>query len=214
MSGGGQAPRQASQGGGIISLFVSHPNAANLLMVLMIIFGVFSLTRINTQFFPSIEADTIRVSVSWPGASAEDVEANILEVVEPAVHFIDGVKDMDSYAREGSASISLEFERGADMQKALSDIESAVSGVTNLPDDADTPEVSFSQRRDGVARLAIVGPYSEAALRHYAKTFRDDLVARGIDKVTFTGLRDEEIMITVPERDLRRLDLTLSLIHI
>ncbi|HMB48666.1 MAG TPA: efflux RND transporter permease subunit, partial [Afifellaceae bacterium] len=60
------------QGGGIISLFVSHPNAANLLMVLMVIFGVFSLTRINTQFFPSVEADTITVSVSWPGASAED----------------------------------------------------------------------------------------------------------------------------------------------
>jgi multidrug efflux pump subunit AcrB len=196
-------------GGGIVSLFVRHPNAANLLMVLMVIFGVFSLTRINTQFFPSVETDTISISVNWPGASAEDVEANVLELVEPAVHFLDGVKEMRSYAREGSASISLDFERGADMQKALSDVEAAVSGVSNLPDDAETPEVSFSQWYDGVARLAIVGPYSEAALRHYAKMFRDDLVARGIDKVTFTGLRDEEIMITVPERDLRRLELTV-----
>ena len=195
--------------GGIIPLFVGHPNAANLLMVLMVIFGIFALTRINTQFFPSVATDTIRISVSWPGASAEDVETNILEIVEPAVHYLDGVKEMTSYAREGSASISLDFERGADMQKALSDVEAAVSGITNLPDDAETPDVSFSQWYEGVARLALVGPYSEEALRHFAKRFRDDLVARGIDKVTFTGLRDEEIVVTVPERDLRRLDLTL-----
>ncbi|HMB47615.1 MAG TPA: efflux RND transporter permease subunit, partial [Afifellaceae bacterium] len=136
-------------------------------------------------------------------------DANILEIVEPAVQFVDGVKEMNSYAREGSATIRLEFERNADMQKALSDIEAAVTGVTNLPQDADTPDVSFSQWYDGVARLAIVGPFSEAALRYYAKKFRDDLVTRGIDKVTFTGLRDDEIIVTVPERDLRRLDLTV-----
>ncbi len=206
--------RAAAQRGerqrGIIALFVDHPNAANLLMVLMVIFGIFSLTRINTQFFPSVETDTIRVSVSWPGASAEDVEANILEIVEPEVRFLDGVKEMDSYAREGSASISLEFERTADMQKALSDVEAAVSGISNLPEGAETPDVSFSQWFDGVARLALVGPYSEGALRFYAKKFRDDLVGRGIDKVTFTGLRDEEIIVTLPERDLRRLDLTIN----
>lgn len=194
---------------GIIPMFVGHPNAANLLMVLMVIFGIFSLTRINTQFFPSVATDTIQVSVSWPGASAEDVETNILEIVEPAVHYLDGVKEMSSTAREGFASISLDFERGADMQKALSDVEAAVSGISNLPEDAETPDVSFSQWYEGVARLALVGPYSEEALRHFAKKFRDDLVARGIDRVTFTGLRDEEIMVTVPERDLRRLDLTL-----
>ena len=55
MTAGGPAPqrgsRHESEGGGVISLFVSHPNAANLLMVLMVIFGIFSLTRINTQFF-------------------------------------------------------------------------------------------------------------------------------------------------------------------
>lgn len=195
--------------GGLISLFVDHPNAANLLMALMVIVGVYSLARINTQFFPSVEADTIRVAVAWSGASAEDVEENVLEIIEPEIRYIDGVKDMDSYAREGSGSILIEFERNADMQKALSDIEAAVSSISNLPEDADTPEVSYSQWYDGVARLALVGPYSEETLRYYAKKFRDDLVGRGIDRVTFTGLRDEEILVTAEERDLRRLDLTV-----
>jgi len=195
---------------GIVSLFARHSNAANLLMALMIIFGLYSLARINTQFFPSVVTDTIRVTIAWSGASAEDVEANILEVVEPVVRFIDGVDKLRTYAREGVASLQLDFERGADMQKALSDVEAAVSGITTLPEDADTPKVSFSQWFDGVARLSISGTYSEAALKAIAKRMRDDLVGRGIDKVTLTGLRDEEIAVAVPERQLRRLELTLG----
>ena len=71
-------------GGGIISLFARHSNAANLLMALMIIFGLYSLARINTQFFPSVIIETIRVSVTWSGASAEDVEvsANDIPILE------------------------------------------------------------------------------------------------------------------------------------
>jgi multidrug efflux pump subunit AcrB len=197
-------------GRGILSVFARHSNAANLLMALMIIVGLYSLARINTQFFPSVITETIRVTVTWSGASAEDVEANILEVIEPEVRFIDGVDTMTTIAREGTGLLQIDFERGADMQKALSDVEAAVSAITTLPEDADAPEVSFSKWFDGVARLAISGPYSEAALKAIAKRMRDDLVERGIDKVTLTGMRDEEIAVSVPERQLRRLELTLG----
>ncbi|HSG93924.1 MAG TPA: efflux RND transporter permease subunit, partial [Afifellaceae bacterium] len=197
-------------GRGIISVFARHSNAANLLMALMIIFGLYSLARINTQFFPSVITETIRVNVTWSGASAEDVEANILQVLEPELRFIDGVDQMTAIGREGVGLLQVEFERGTDMQKALSDVEAAVSAVTTLPEDADAPKVSFSKWFDGVARLAITGPYSEAALKSVAKRMRDDLIARGIDKVSMTGLRDEEIAVRVPERELRRLELTLG----
>ncbi|WP_414832129.1 efflux RND transporter permease subunit [Afifella sp. YEN Y35] len=194
----------------IVELFARHANAANLLMVLMILFGIFALLKINTQFFPSLETDTISISVSWPGASAEDVESNILEVIEPDVRFLDGVDEMRSYAREGSATISLEFEDGADMQKALSDVEAAVAAITNLPEDAEEPEVSFRQWREAVARLAVTGPYSETALRAIAKRIHDGLIDAGIDSVTYTGFRDRELVVTAEEAELRRLGLTIG----
>ena len=118
-------------GRGIVAIFARHSNAANLLMALMILFGLFSLARINTQFFPSVIIETIRVTVKWPGASAEDVVDNILKVVEPEVRFIDGVDTLTTYAREGVGSLRIEFQRGTDMQKALSDVEAAVAGLTN-----------------------------------------------------------------------------------
>ncbi|WP_114007656.1 efflux RND transporter permease subunit [Cohaesibacter intestini] len=196
--------------GGAVSFFVHHPNAANLLMALLLIGGLFSLARMNSQFFPSIATDTIRVSVTWTGASAEDVEAGILEVVEPKIRFVDGVKNVDSYAREGSGSITLEFKPGTNMQMALRDIEANLDTVTTLPDQADEPEVSFRQFRDDVARLIITGPFAESALREFAKSIRDDLIDRGIDTVQFTGMRDEEFYVGLSDYDLRRLGLTVK----
>ena len=66
--------------GGIISVFTRHPNAANLVMILMIIFGIFALFKISTQFFPTRENKIVTVTVPWSGASAEDVETNIIKI--------------------------------------------------------------------------------------------------------------------------------------
>ena len=178
---------------GLISLFTRHPNAANLVMVLMIIFGIFSLGQINTQFFPTLETKSVLVTVAWSGASAEDVESNIIQIVEPEIRFIDGVKKMTSVAREGSARITLEFDADADMQTAVGDVDSAVKAISNLPDDSDAPKIKLAQFFDRVARLAITGDVPEAALRIYAKIIRDDLIERGIDKVSIVGLRKREL---------------------
>ncbi|MGB7288208.1 MAG: efflux RND transporter permease subunit [Salaquimonas sp.] len=204
----GSQPSTSPQG--IVSIITRHPNAANLIMVLMILFGVFALGRINTQFFPTIEIPNVTVTVAWSGASAEDVEANILQIIEPEVRFIDGVTKMESYSREGSGTISLEFERNADMQKATSDIDSAVKAISNLPEDAEAPKVSRVSFFDRVARISISGDVPEDTLRLYAKTIRDDLIERGIDKVTFDGMRDPEIHVDIPERELRRIGMSIS----
>ena len=205
-------PRTVPGGRGLVSLFARHPNAANLAMVLLIIFGLFGAFRINTQFFPSFDIPVITASVAWPGASAEDVEANVLQIMEPQLRFLDGVERVTSRAREGTASIGLEYAPGSNMSEAVREAETAVKGVTNLPEDAETPVVrqATATRFDTVASLALTGPVPERALRFYAKKIRDDLLARGIDKVDFLGLRSRELRAVLPERELRRLGLTVA----
>ncbi|NBN78828.1 MMPL family transporter [Microvirga tunisiensis] len=187
-----------------------HPNAANLMMAVMLLFGVFGLAQLNTQFFPTIRSDRITVSVAWPGASAEDVEKNVLEVIEPELRFLGSLKEIAAYAREGSGTVLLEFDEGTDMPKALSDVEQAMAAITTLPDEAETPVVSASTFTDQVATLAIRGPFSEEALKVYARKIRDDLLARGIDRIDFNGFRSPEFLVEIPERELRRLDLTVA----
>ena len=195
---------------GLIRLFVHHPTASNLLMVAMIALGLFALAKLNTQFFPTIEIPQITVSVAWPGASAEDVEENILDALEPELRFLDGIDEARAVAREGAGVITLEFNAGTDMQKAQSDVEQAVDGVTTLPEDSEEPVISRIAFFEPVARISVSGHYLEKELKAYAKRIRDGLLAAGIDKVTFTGARDEEIWVRIRERDLRRLGLSLS----
>ena len=201
---------EKSSAHGLIRLFVHHPTGSNLLMVAMIAVGLFALAKLNTQFFPTLEIPQINVSVNWPGASAEDVEENILDALEPELRFLDGIDEVRSVAREGAGIISLEFDAGTDMQKAQSDVEQAVDGVTTLPEDSEEPVVSRIAFFEQVAKISVTGPYSEKELKDYAKGIRDGLLSAGIAKVTFTGARDEEIWVRVRERELRRLGLSLS----
>ena len=56
----------------LVKIFVRHKNAANLLMIMMIVVGIASIYRLNTQFFPDFGTEVITTSIIWPGASAED----------------------------------------------------------------------------------------------------------------------------------------------
>jgi multidrug efflux pump subunit AcrB len=208
--GRGPGASNGQRGGGLISAFARHPTAPNLAMVIFILLGVFALDRLNRQFFPDFEVPAITVTVAWPGASAEDTEANILDVLEPELRFIDNIEEVSSYARDGSATITLEFSPTADMQKAQSDVEQAVSRVTTLPEDAEQPIISRATLYDPIADIRITGPFSERVLKGYAKKLRDGLLNAGIDSVVLTGARDEEIWVKVREEELRRLGLTLD----
>ena len=194
----------------LVRVFVRHPNAANLLMALMLIAGLFSVNRLNTQFFPDTGLDFITITVIWPGASAEDADSAIVSSIEPEVRFIDGVKEVNSYSQEGSGIVVVEFQAGADMQSALSNVDAVVSGITTLPEDAEEPLIKRVVRYDLISRISISGPVSESALKALAKRVRDGLLDRGIDLVGFFGKRDQEIHVDVPPSSLRRLDLTLG----
>ncbi|MEZ5935551.1 MAG: efflux RND transporter permease subunit [Alphaproteobacteria bacterium] len=198
------------RGGGLIRLFARHPTAGNLLMAVMLLAGFFALAKLNRQFFPDFGIDVIHISVAWPGASAEDAEASIVEAIEPEVRFLDGVDQTIGVASEGLGAVYVEYKQGADMQRALSEVESAVAQITTLPEDSERPTIRQIVRYDTLARLVLSGPFDEAELKRYAKAIRDDLLALGIDRVNLRGVRDEEIRVELTPAALRRLDLTLD----
>jgi len=195
---------------GAVRFFTHHRNASNLLMIMLVLSGMFALTKLKTQFFPSVEIPVIVVTVVWPGASPEDVEKSILKSLEPELRFTDGLSEFASYAREGVASIKMEFEAGTNMQSALSDVESSVNNVTTLPEQSERPIIRQVKFFEDVASLSISGPYSELALKSYARKIRDGLLEAGIDQVILNGFRDEEIRVNVRSGELRRLDLTVA----
>jgi len=207
-----EATTERTSKNNLVSIFVRHSTAANLLMAIMVMMGLYAISKINVQFFPSVQVPVINVTVHWPGASAEDVEKNILDSLEPELRFLDDVEEVNSFAREGVGVISLDFYANADMQKAQADVEQAITGVTTLPEDSEEPIIKRITFYENVAKLAISGPFSEETIKAYAKKIRDGFLDNGIDRVTLSGVRDEEIWIEIKEEELRRLNLSLSAI--
>ncbi len=195
---------------GVLGAFVQHQNAANLLMILLLMFGYWGATHLQKQLLPSLEIRVVNVSTVWTGASAQDIEKNILQVIEPSVRFLDGVSEMSSSAQEGSGSIQLTFVANTNMAQAEEDVKAAVDAVQNLPTSAETPDISQIKFFDPVASIGISGPFPEQTLRRFAREIRDGLLDVGLDKVSFQGYREREITIVVDDAKLRQFDLTLD----
>ena len=195
---------------GLIGIFSNHPVAANLLMTMMILSGLWALNQLNTQFFPTFDIDYANVRVVWSGASAEDVEELITKPLEQELRDVDFVKQMTSTSAEGVSSISLEFQEGVDMGLAVDQVKERVDTVRNLPDEAEIPEVSKVTRYEGVTRLLVTGPDDISELRGLVNRFETELLDRGIAKISIVGLPSEQIAIEVPSSELRRLGLSLD----
>ena len=166
-------------------------------MVVILLFGLLGLLKLNVQSLPDFGFDLITVSVDWKSASPRDVENQIIRAIEPEVRAIDGVRKVVSTAREGIGQLSIEFVKNTDMQRALSDVNSAVTRILSLPDDADKPKVRRIIRYETIGRLLLYGDVSEDQLRKTAINIRDDLLNLGIDKINILGMRDKEIIVAV-----------------
>lgn len=195
---------------GLISFFARHPVAGNLLMLLLLMFGAWGLTQLNRQVLPDFELDIIQITVQWPGASPEDVETNIIEAIEPEVRFLDSVDRVEAVAYEGRASVTIRFEDGVNMSRALTDVQAAIARITTFPSEIERPVVNQIAESDEVCRIEISGPYSEQSLKLIGKRIRDDLMDLGMSKITLSGVRDSEIWVEVSPSTLRQLDLNLS----
>jgi len=194
---------------GPVAFFATHPVAANLLMILTILLGLNGMSSLNRQIMPDFDMELIRITAEWPGASPQDVEENVIEAIEPEIRFLDDVDVVQASAFEGRAEVTITFTEDVDISKALTDVQSAVSRVTTFPQEMERPVVVQVSNVDEVCRLEIHGPFSERALKAYARQIRDDLLNRGLTTVDIIGGRSSEIWVEIPDAALRELDLNL-----
>ncbi|MGG7644837.1 efflux RND transporter permease subunit [Rhodovulum sp. YNF3179] len=202
-----RAPKAAV---GLLSYFARHRTAANLLLVVLIALGLAAFPRMRAQFFPDVIIDNVSVSVAWQGAGAEDVDAAIVQVLEPALLAVEGVESSAATSREGRAAIELDFEPGWDMARAADDVQVAVDAVTDLPEEAEEPVVRRGAWRDRVTDVVITGPVSVEQLGRFADEFVTRLFAAGVTRTTIRGLEAPETVVEVPEAALIEHDVSLS----
>lgn len=196
--------------GGILSYFTRHATAANLLLVLLVVFGLAAAPQMRAQFFPDVVSDEVEVDIRWDGAGPEDVDRGVIEPLLPTLMAVEGLASASSRASEGRARIDLEFEPGWEIERAVSDVQAAVDGVTTLPDEIETPEVARGTWRDRVTDVVISGPVGPDQLARFADEFIQALFRDGVTRTTIRGVAAPETLVEVSTLDLMRHDLTMA----
>lgn len=198
-----------TQGAGLIGVFARHPVACNLLMIIMIMAGIFGLLKLNKQFFPNFDIDYININVVWRGASAEDVERSITQLLEDEFRSVKSLRKITSTSVEGMSSIYIEYEQGSDLDAAQDEVNEKLGQIRNLPAEAEKPQVTKLEREEIIARVVVASPQGTDTLRPLVKRFERELLDTGINSIELVGLPDDEIAIQVPQTQLHELGIAL-----
>ncbi|MDO9514497.1 MAG: efflux RND transporter permease subunit [Syntrophales bacterium] len=196
---------------GPLAWMAGNSVAANLLMVVLLVGGLIWTLQIKQEVFPDFDLDYVNITVSYPGASPEEVEQGIILVTEEAVSGLEGINEITSSAREGSGFVQVEMIEGYDIQKLARDIQSQVDRITSFPEEAEDPRVEIASHQHQVISLVLYGDQEERVLREKVEELRDTLLQDPeITQVELSGVRDLEISIEVPQDKLRAYNLTLN----
>jgi hydrophobe/amphiphile efflux-1 (HAE1) family protein len=185
-----------------------------MLMFGTILFGIVSVTRIGVSQFPDVDNPTVSVSVSWPGASPEDVETGLINPIEDAMSQVTGVLTLTSSASTGSARVTATFDLSRNIDLALQDTQAKIAQIQrSLPTSALAPTVSKSNPDDQpIITLGVYGPYSRALLADVARYQVEDMLETvpGVGQVQLMGYVDRNIRIWVDAEKLVATGVTVN----
>jgi len=186
---------------------IRRPVMAWMLMGAVVLLGVLSFGQIGVSQFPDVDIPIISVSVDWEGAAPAVVEGDVIEVLEEALAQVEGIKAIRSTARQGGATLSLEFDLSRDIDLAMQDTAAKVSNAQRrLPKDIDPPVITKSNPEDfPIMWLGLYGPFSRQELSDYARyRIKDRMqLIPGMGEVIMGGALERNVRVWL---DAHRLD--------
>ena len=195
---------------------VKKPIMTSLSFLAIVIFGLFSLSRLPVDLYPDIETNTIMVLTAYPGASASDIETNVSRPLENSLNTVSNLKHITSRSSENLSLIQLEFEYGNDINELTNDVRDKLDMVkSQLPDNAETPIIfKFSSDMIPILILSVEAGESQQALYKILDDNVANPLARipGVGTVSINGAPKREIQVYCDPAKLEAYNLTVEAI--
>ena len=200
---------------GAIATFIKRPVFTLMLVMLLVVFGAGAYPSLGIDLYPDVDFPLVSVSVSFPGASPEEMESLITKPVEDAVSSLSGIKNLSSVTREGSSQTTIEFEFGTDPKLAANEVREKVAGARRrLPDGIDEPVVQrFDMSAQAIATFSLSSETrSPGEIRKLATDLVKDELQRidGVANVNIYGSSDREIGVTVDSNKLAAYKISMA----
>ncbi|WP_418986607.1 efflux RND transporter permease subunit [Bacteroides heparinolyticus] len=196
---------------------VKKPIMTSLCFLAVVIFGLFSLSRLPIDLYPDIDTNTIMVMTAYPGASASDIENNVTRPLENVLNSVSNLKHITSRSSENMSLITLEFEFGKeDIDVLTNDVRDKLDMVSSiLPDDAETPIIfKFSTDMIPIVLLSVQANESQSALYKILDDRVVNPLARipGVGTVSISGAPQREIQVYCDPYKLEAYNLSIETI--
>jgi len=195
----------------LIRFSINNPLITNLMLLLVLIAGVLAWHAMPQEMFPTIELDKARITTIFKGASPEEVERQITIPIEEE---FDGMADIDvitSNSNEGASSITIELKSGSNVDEFMRDAQTALDQVTDLPSEAEEPELLRLKARFPVISTTIYGDIDTGHLNQLADGVKRRLQQLpGVASAGIAGDRSWELWVVVDPQTLAARGVALS----
>lgn len=188
----------------VINYFIKYHVAVNVVILAFLLFGVLGVSSLKSSFFPLNESHIVQISVTYPGASPQEIEEGVVLKIEDNLKGLAGVERVTSISRENSGSITVEVEKERDIDFMLLQVKNAVDRVPSFPSGMEPLVVSKQEQIRSTINFALSGENIPLlTLKKIARQVENDIRAmEGISQIEITGYPEEEIEIAVEENKL------------
>jgi len=202
---------KSSTSSGIIAWFAANSVAANLMMLVVLILGIYTMLGLRVEGFPSLDPTTISIDVTYNSGSPRQAEEGIAIKIEEALQGVAGIKELRSISSGSGANVTVERSSNYDLEKLNDEVKNKVDAIFGFPQGAETPVITKQNWEEHALWINLYGTVERKQLHYYARKLEQELLRlTSINKVIKTGWQTAEISIEVDETVLQAHGLTLS----
>ncbi len=198
----------------ILRFSVHHPIFTTMMMLIIIILGLISLSRLPIDLMPDITYPTISISTSYGNVGPEEIEQLITRPIEEAMSAVAGVQELTSTSSQGQSSVRVSFAWGTDLNEATNDIRDRLDRViARLPDEADRPSLrKFDPSAMPILMMGAAGKLDPIELRNLIEDQVKNRIERipGVAALSINGGLTREIQVNFRPADINALGLALD----
>lgn len=195
----------------LIAQLAGHPTGSNLLMMILVVMGLATYNQLKRETFPEFTPSRIDIRITYPGASAEEVENAVCQRVLDALDGINYVAEKSCEARENIAIGSVEWNETGEFDRLMDDVKNEIAAINTFPDDVEDAVIKEAGMTSRVVSVAVTGDMSETDLKAYAEYLKDKLLMRPeISLVTIQGFSNRQLRVEIDAFALRRYGLSLQ----
>ena len=195
----------------LIRFSVDNPLITNLMLLLVLVAGITSWFSMPQEMFPMIELDRVIIATEFKGAAPAEVERQVTLPIEEEFESEADIDTLMSTSSEGMSNITIKLKPGTDVAAFLDDARSIVDRVTDLPIDAEEPQVRRLQTRFPVISLAVYGDVTAELLYDTADDIKRRLLEiPGVASAQPAGIREWELWVSVDPHQLAAQKVTLE----